>query len=111
LIREGLPTAIFAASDHTALGLYRAFAEHRVRVPGEVSVVGFDDIEGADYFAPPLTTVRQDFPGLARQAINLLRATMEGRPADRTPIAPVLKIRQSTAPPRRSAGRGRRARG
>jgi len=101
LVAEGLPGAIFAASDHTALGLYRAFSEHGVRVPDDVSVVGFDDIEGSDYFAPPLTTVRQDFPGLARRAIDLLLAAIDGRTVDRTPILPALKIRASTAPPKR----------
>jgi DNA-binding LacI/PurR family transcriptional regulator len=99
LVREGLPGAIFAASDHSALGLYRAFSESGIRVPTDVSVVGFDDIEGSDYFAPPLTTVRQDFPGLARRAIDLLLGSIDGRPVDGTPIPPVLIVRQSTAPP------------
>jgi DNA-binding LacI/PurR family transcriptional regulator len=99
LVREGLPGAIFAASDHSVLGLYRAFSETGVRVPTDVSVVGFDDIEGSDYFAPPLTTVRQDFPGLARRAIDLLLGSVDGRPVDGTPIPPVLIVRQSTAPP------------
>jgi DNA-binding LacI/PurR family transcriptional regulator len=103
LIREGLPQAIFAASDHTALGLYRAFAENGVRVPQDVSVVGYDDIEGSDYFAPPLTTVRQDFTGVARHAIELLLAAIDGRAVDSTPTLPVLQVRASTAPPRRGA--------
>ncbi|MFC0458327.1 LacI family DNA-binding transcriptional regulator [Arthrobacter liuii] len=65
LVKENkVPQAIFAASDHTALGLIRAFAENGVRVPEDVSIVGFDDIEGSDYFLPPLTTVRQDFTSL-----------------------------------------------
>lgn len=97
LIREGLPEAIFAASDHTALGLYRALAENKVRVPKDVSVVGYDDIEGSDYFAPPLTTVRQDFTGVARHAIELLLAAIEGRVVDPTPTLPVLQVRASTA--------------
>lgn len=101
LVREGPPSAIFAASDHTALGLYRAFSEHGVRVPGDVSIVGFDDIEGSDYFTPPLTTVRQDFPALAHGAIDLLRGAIEGYTIDPSPIPPVLQIRQSTAPPGR----------
>lgn len=100
LVAEGLPTAIFAASDHTALGLYRAFAESRVNVPDDVSIVGFDDIEGADYFHPPLTTIRQDFPALARRSIDLLLRAMDGRDVDLTPIPPVLKVRQSTSAPR-----------
>jgi DNA-binding LacI/PurR family transcriptional regulator len=100
LVRSGLPDAIFAASDHTALGLFRAFSENGIHVPGDVSVVGFDDIEGSDYFFPPLTTVRQDFPALARGSIDVLLGSLEGRAVDRTPIEPVLVVRGSTAPPK-----------
>jgi DNA-binding LacI/PurR family transcriptional regulator len=97
-VAEGVPGAIFAASDHTALGLFRAFAENGVKVPGDVSVVGYDDIEGAEYFYPPLTTIRQNFPALARQTIALLLSAGEDPDVDLTPIVPVLKIRSSTGP-------------
>lgn len=97
-LREGLPDAIFAASDHTALGLFRAFYENGVNVPGDVSVVGFDDIEGSDFFFPPLTTVRQDFDALARGSIDLILGSIDGRDVDRTPIPPTLVVRDSTAP-------------
>jgi DNA-binding LacI/PurR family transcriptional regulator len=97
LVREArIPEAIFAASDHTALGLIRAFAENSVRVPDDVSVVGFDDIEGSDYFLPPLTTVRQDFTALAHMSMEVLLGAMEGRDVDRTPIAPTLVVRNSS---------------
>lgn len=99
LIDEGLPSAIFAASDHTALGMMRAFLENGVRVPDDVSIVGFDDIEGSDYFFPPLTTVRQDFPALARRSIDLLLSSIEGRAVDHTPAPPILVVRDSTAAP------------
>ncbi|MGM9472430.1 LacI family DNA-binding transcriptional regulator [Pseudarthrobacter sp. YS3] len=96
LVREQkVPQAIFAASDHTALGLIRAFAENGIRVPEDVSVVGFDDIEGSDYFLPPLTTVRQDFTALALMSMEVLLGAMEGREVDRTPIAPTLVVRNS----------------
>lgn len=96
LVREGrVPQAIFAASDHTALGLIRAFAENGVRVPEDVSIVGFDDIEGSDFFLPPLTTVRQDFTALALMSMEVLLGAMEGREVDRTPIAPTLVVRNS----------------
>lgn len=99
LVQEGrIPQAIFAASDHTALGLIRAFAENGIRVPHDVSVVGFDDIEGSDYFLPPLTTVRQDFTALALMSMEVLLGAMEGRDADRTPTAPTLVVRNSAAP-------------
>ena len=97
LVREGrIPQAVFAASDHTALGLIRAFTENGVRVPYDVSVVGFDDIEGSDYFLPPLTTVRQDFTALALMSTEVLLGAVEGREVDRTPIAPTLVVRGSS---------------
>lgn len=96
-VTEGVPGAIFVASDHMALGLLRAFAENGIDVPGDVSVVGFDDIEGADYFYPPLTTVRQDFAALAQQTLAVLLRAVGGRATDVPPIAPSLVIRRSTA--------------
>ena len=96
LVRDGLPEAIFAASDHTALGLIRAFAENGIRVPDDISVVGFDDIEGCDVFLPPLTTVRQDFPALAQASIAVLIGLITGAEVDRTPMLPTLVIRNST---------------
>jgi len=96
--RDLLPQAIFAASDHTALGLIRAFAENGVRVPEDVSIVGFDDVEGSDYFLPPLTTVRQDFHALALGSINVLIGSIEGREVDRTPSPPTLVVRDSAIP-------------
>ncbi|MFE5839643.1 LacI family DNA-binding transcriptional regulator [Arthrobacter sp. NPDC056493] len=97
LIREErIPQAIFAASDNTALGLIRAFAEKGVRVPDDVSIVGFDDIEGSDYFLPPLTTVRQDFTALALMITEVLIGAIEGREVDPTQIAPTLVVRDSS---------------
>jgi DNA-binding LacI/PurR family transcriptional regulator len=90
-----VPSAIFAVSDHTALGLIRAFSENGVRVPEDVSIVGFDDLEGSDYFLPPLTTVRQDFPALARGTMEVLLGAVEGREVDRTPSVPTLVVRKS----------------
>ncbi|MEN2736380.1 LacI family DNA-binding transcriptional regulator [Microbacterium sp. X-17] len=99
LIEEGrIPSAIFAVSDHTALGLIRAFVENGVRVPQDVSIVGFDDLEGSDYFLPPLTTVRQDFPALARGTMEVLLGAVEGREVDRTPSVPTLVVRNSAIP-------------
>lgn len=96
LVRENkVPQAIFAASDHTALGLIRAFAENGVRVPDDVSIVGFDDIEGSDYFLPPLTTVRQDFTSLATMSIEVLLGVIAGQDVNRAPGAPALVPRQS----------------
>ncbi|WP_034261623.1 LacI family DNA-binding transcriptional regulator [Actinospica robiniae] len=102
-------TAVFCANDHAALGLVRAFQQAGVRVPEDVSVVGFDDIPEAEFIGPPLTTVRQAFDELGRHALSTLmeivRATGPGaRPsastAPRLTVAPSLVVRTSTAPPR-----------
>ncbi len=99
LAKEGtIPQAIFAASDHTALGLIRAFSESGIRVPDDVSIVGYDDVEGSDFFLPPLTTVRQDFNALADASIDVLLGAIEGREVSRAPIEPTLVTRESAAP-------------
>lgn len=105
-VREGLPSAIFAANDQLALGLLRAFAESGVLVPGDVSVVGFDDVPGSAYFLPPLTTVRQEFDLLGRTAIGMLLGAIAGDPLDHTPIPPRLVVRGSTGPARQAPGHG-----
>lgn len=64
------PTAIFAANDYMAIGLISALAEQGVRVPRDIAVAGFDDIELARYLSPPLTTVRVDAYGLGEQAVR-----------------------------------------
>ncbi len=93
-------TAVFAANDHMAVGLIRALAEAGRAVPDDVSVVGFDDIPEAGYLLPPLTTVRQDFAGVGRRAIEVLHAMLDGVP-DRGPrlIVPELVVRASTTSP------------
>jgi DNA-binding LacI/PurR family transcriptional regulator len=65
-------TAIFAANDHVALGIMRAMAEQGRRIPEDVSLVGFDDVPEAGYFHPGLTTVRQEFAEVGREAVRLL---------------------------------------
>jgi DNA-binding LacI/PurR family transcriptional regulator len=94
-------TAIFAANDHLALGILRAMSERGRRVPGEVSIVGFDDVPEAAYFIPPLTTIRPDFRAVARASLALLLRQLEtGRPTtERHTIAPTLVLRDSVAPP------------
>jgi len=93
-------TAVFVANDQMALGVLRAFREAGVRVPEDVAVAGFDDIPEAEYFAPPLTTVRQDFQALGRASIGLLLDRMQGAlPADpHLLVAPELIVRSSTTP-------------
>lgn len=98
------PTAIVCSNDQMALGLLRAFGEGGVAVPGDVSVTGFDDIEGTAHFQPPLTTVRQDFTALGEAAMGRMVAMIEQRAStdgETRPIPTELVERSSTAPPHR----------
>ena len=92
-------TAIFAANDQMALGVLRALHEAGREVPGQVSVVGFDDIPEAPYFMPPLTTVRQDFIEVGSRSLRLLVRTIEAgdHTATRSLVEPELVVRASTA--------------
>jgi DNA-binding LacI/PurR family transcriptional regulator len=94
-------TAVFVANDQMALGLLRALHEQGHRIPDRISVVGFDDIPEAQYFMPPLTTVRQDFAEMGRSALRMLLEAMQGSgtPAARLTVAPELVVRRSTGPP------------
>ncbi|MCJ1672128.1 MULTISPECIES: LacI family DNA-binding transcriptional regulator [unclassified Rathayibacter] len=94
-------TAVFAANDQMALGVMSAFHERGIRVPEDVSVIGFDDIPEAAYYWPPLTSVRQDFAELGRRCVATLLSLIEGeRPEASPPIDPQLMVRGSTAVPR-----------
>lgn len=94
-------TAIFAANDEMALGVVHGLHDNGIRVPADLSVVGFDDVPTARHFLPPLTTVRQDFQALGLKAMDVIRAVIEGREIpQRSKIAPELVVRGSTAPPR-----------
>jgi DNA-binding LacI/PurR family transcriptional regulator len=94
-------TAVFCGNDTMALGVIRALTERGLRVPGDVSVVGFDDVPEAGYYLPPLSTVRQDFGELGRHALSTLIDRMSGAiPAGRrVRVAPELIVRASAAPP------------
>jgi DNA-binding LacI/PurR family transcriptional regulator len=100
LARLPSATAVFAANDHTALGLIRAFAEHGRRVPHDVSVVGFDDVPESAYFSPQLTTVPQDFAALGRQGLARLNDILDNGPDDNgtATAASALVIRSTTGP-------------
>jgi len=94
-------TAIFAANDQMALGAIRAMHEAGRPVPEHVSVVGFDDVEDAANFWPPLTTVHQDFTELGRRAVTALIGEIRHVPhaIHTLPVPTRLVVRQSTAPP------------
>lgn len=101
IARDGAPSAVFAANDQMALGLLAAFREAGVRVPEDVSVVGFDDIPEAAFFPPPLTTLRVDFPALGRRLLLRVDALLAQREAvDVGALVPELVVRASTAAPR-----------
>jgi DNA-binding LacI/PurR family transcriptional regulator len=94
------PTAIFAANDQMALGLIHGFSATGVRVPQDVSIVGFDDHVESKHYLPPLTTVRQDFTLLGSTSVRLLLDAIAGHDeTTRTVIEPELIVRDSTAPP------------
>jgi DNA-binding LacI/PurR family transcriptional regulator len=93
-------TAAFIANDQMALGFVRAMNERGIRVPDQVSIVGFDDIPEAAYFTPPLTTLRQDFSALGELTVRRLMSALDGQvapPDSRIPAE--LVVRDSTAPP------------
>lgn len=92
-------TAIFSSNDQMALGLIHAVREAGLSVPGDVSIVGFDDIPEAAHFWPPLTTVRQDFGELGRRGVAMLLNDLTEDTATVKTIIPDLIVRESTAPP------------
>jgi len=95
-------TAIFAGNDQMALGVLRALSEEGVKVPGQISVVGFDDIPESEFFSPPLTTVRQDFAMVGRHCIEVLLRQIDSGPTgpERLVVPPGFVVRSSTAPAR-----------
>jgi DNA-binding LacI/PurR family transcriptional regulator len=97
-------TAVFAANDQMALGLMHACRDSGLSVPGDISIIGFDDVPESMHFSPPLTTVRQDFADIGRRAVSILMAELRGEgDADHRPIPAELVVRASTAPPRPGA--------
>jgi DNA-binding LacI/PurR family transcriptional regulator len=93
------PTAVFVSGDQMAIGAYRALAETELRIPDDISIIGFDDIEAARYTTPPLTTIRQPFDEIAQRGFALLLDLFDGNTPDETRIIlpPELVIRESTA--------------
>jgi DNA-binding LacI/PurR family transcriptional regulator len=93
-------TAVFAANDGMAIGLLSALHAKGRDVPGEISVVGFDNAPEAPYLWPALTTVDQEFSLLGRRAVELTLRALDGDPEPSTGlIRPALVVRASTSPP------------
>jgi DNA-binding LacI/PurR family transcriptional regulator len=91
-------TAVFVANDQMALGLLHAFHEAGLSVPGDISVVGFDDVPESAYYTPALTTVQQDFAELGRRGVELVLARLNGEEFTADPVMPRLVVRSSTGP-------------
>jgi DNA-binding LacI/PurR family transcriptional regulator len=90
-------TGVFCGNDQMALGFEHACRDMGLDVPGDISIVGFDDIPEAAHFSPPLTTVRQNFAELGRRAVALLLGELDGGIAGgHERIAPELVVRSST---------------
>jgi len=90
--------ALFVANDHMSIGVLSALRERGLRVPEDVSVVGFDDVPEAGYLFPPLTTVRQDFGMLGEIIMQKVLIAVEepGSATEDTPLPTHLVVRQST---------------
>lgn len=101
LDRADRPTAIFAGNDEQALGVYAAIQERGLRVPSDVSVVGFDDVPMAQWMAPPLTTVRQPIAKMAALAVRSLLGHQDGTEMTegRVELSTKLVVRSSTYSP------------
>jgi LacI family transcriptional regulator len=93
------PTAVLASNDLTAIGALRAISRAGLRVPDDISVVGFDDIELSQYTQPPLTTIRLSRDELGRKACDALYESVEGRrdTGQEIKVSTNLVLRESTA--------------
>jgi DNA-binding LacI/PurR family transcriptional regulator len=110
LERPERPTAVVCSSDMMALGVLQEAASQGVRVPDQLSVVGFDGIDAAAWTFPPLTTVEQPIVEIAQTAVDALRSQIHepDKPLPNFLFRPQLRVRASTAPPagmRRNANR------
>ncbi len=94
-------TAVICANDQMALGVMHALALEGIRVPEDVSVIGYDDIPEAAHVYPPLTTIRQDFRRVGSLAVEVLTAALAGKDLpDTSPLPAELVVRASVAAPR-----------
>jgi DNA-binding LacI/PurR family transcriptional regulator len=100
-------TAIVCYNDIAAIGAIKALREHRLRVPEDISVVGFDDIQAAAFQNPSLTTIRQPLRSMGATAARVLLQRIRGQKVDTetVPVMPELVIRESTITARVQRGR------
>jgi len=111
LSRKAHFTAIVCYDDIAAIGAIRAIRDHGLRVPEDISVVGFDDIQSAAFYNPSITTIRQPLYEMGRIAARILLERVRGQAAaPRTlPVLPELVIRESTCPPADKPSRSKRS--
>jgi DNA-binding LacI/PurR family transcriptional regulator len=93
---KAIPNGIIAASDVIAMSALRALSEHGVAVPGDVHVVGYDDLPFSNQTVPPLSTIRQDLAGGAAHLVDLLFRRIAGEKTDSVVLEPELVVRQSS---------------
>ncbi|GAA3159371.1 hypothetical protein GCM10020001_099260 [Nonomuraea salmonea] len=95
------PTAVFATNDGQAIGVYHAAHQLGLRIPDDLSVIGFDDLPSVRWAIPPLTTIRQPLADMAAAATSMLLTLAQGEQLAQTRVelATELIIRASTAPP------------
>ncbi|HEU5351502.1 MAG TPA: LacI family DNA-binding transcriptional regulator [Terracidiphilus sp.] len=104
-------TALVCFDDIAAIGAIRALMDYGMKVPDDVSVIGFDDIQGAAFHNPSLTTIRQPLKQMGKVAARILLQRIRGQASfpNEVPIHPELVIRESTCPPNPKRQRGKRA--
>ena len=96
LVARGLPDGVFCSNDLMALGALAALRDRGIRVPADVVVAGYDDVAGAAFFSPPLTTVRQPFDELGRLCMEVLLEAIGGDEGAAHSIPPTLQVRRSS---------------
>jgi LacI family repressor for deo operon, udp, cdd, tsx, nupC, and nupG len=103
--RRERPTAIFCFNDEMAMGVIQAARRRGLRLPDQLSVVGFDDIRFASYMDPPLTTISQPMRAIGEGTVRLLLEILSGNVAtpESVTLPHTLVVRSSTAPPRNRA--------
>jgi DNA-binding LacI/PurR family transcriptional regulator len=101
LTQKRLFTALVSFNDIAAIGAIRALRDHGLRVPDDISIIGFDDIQGAAYHNPSLTTIRQPLSSMGNTAARTLLQRLRGQKdyPEQITIVPELIIRESTLPP------------
>lgn len=104
-LKRPYPTAVFATNDIVAIGAWCELVRRGFRVPGDVSLIGFDDIQMSRFLVPPLTTIAQATPRIGREAIELLvdlinrKDQFVNAAPTHVEVAPALKVRGSVAAP------------